>query len=62
MCRTTTAAQVLCTLLLEDGTWQTVPAAARTPKLRLVKRGRTFAKGKAMLTAVVLVRCRWLWL
>jgi hypothetical protein len=49
VCRNTTAAQVLCTLLFEDGTWETAPAAARTARLRLVKGGRTFASGRAAL-------------
>jgi hypothetical protein len=42
---------VLCTLLFEDGTWTTAPAAARTATLRLLKNGRALATGKALLKA-----------
>jgi len=51
VCRTTTTAQVLCTLIFADGTWETATRAARTAQLRLVKGGRTFAKGKAVIKA-----------
>jgi hypothetical protein len=36
------------TLHFADGTWETAPAEARTAQLRLVKSGRTYAKGRAM--------------
>ena len=49
MCRNTEIAQVLCTLLFEDGAWEAAPTSARTAKLRLVKGGRAFAKGTALL-------------
>ncbi len=51
VCRNTAAAEVLCSLLFPDGTWDSAPAAARTATLRLVKGSRTFARGKAVLSS-----------
>jgi hypothetical protein len=51
VCRNTAAAQVLCTLLFPDGSWETASQAARTASFRLLRSGRTFATGKAVLRA-----------
>jgi beta-glucosidase len=51
ICRTTNAAQVLCTLLFPDGTWSTQPSAARTAKFSLIRGTRTYASGTRVLRA-----------
>ena len=49
ICHSAASTRVLCTLRFKVGSWARTSVAARRAQLRLVKGGRTFAKGKAVL-------------